>query len=119
MPRPTAQAQSAIEKLKAAGLKRREFRVATERRYIGKHPNTGKQTYEYGDVVITVFSPKLRQLQLARAMAAQGLHVTIYQFEDGRIACPNIMDVHWLPTGVFLEIFGNVDKNGLLIKYKL
>lgn len=116
---PTRQAQNAIDKLKAAGFKRREFRVRTDRRYIGRHPDTGRQMFEYGDVSISLRAPKIRQFQLVRQMAEQGLHINLYQFEDGHLAYPHVYDVYWLKPGIYLEIAGQVNEYGLPIRRKL
>ena len=119
MGRPTAQAQNTIDKLKAAGFKRREFRVTTTRKYIGRHPNTGIRSYEYGDVTIDLRADKERQLELAQAMADQGLHVLMYRNKNGQMGYPTILNAYWATPGLYLMDFGKTDEYGLAITRKL
>lgn len=83
----TSQAQSAIDKLKQAGLKRSQFSVTTERRYCGKHPDTGKEMYEYGDAQIHLKGVWKNLLPFAEAMAKAGLHVEIWKFDTVTSMC--------------------------------
>lgn len=108
------QSQQAIDKLRTAGLKRSEFQVRTERRYIGCHPETGCQMYEYGDPEIIIWANKKRQISLAQEMADQGLYVELYKFADGRDGYPHIED-SWkcqYKPGLYLRDAGNLDKMG-------
>ena len=77
----TAQAKSAIEKLRAAGLPRSWFSVTTERNYCGLDER-GKSCYEYGDARISFKKPSLNILPFAEAMAAQGLRVELLKFKN-------------------------------------
>lgn len=67
--RPTEQAKRAIDGLKAAGLRRREFRVRTERHKVGRY-------VEYGDARIGVYCFGERAAEVTPALLAQGFGVT-------------------------------------------
>lgn len=86
MGKPTAQAQTVIDKLLASGLARSEFSVRTDRIYVGTHPDTGKQCYEYGDVLIILKCNSERQNEMAKSIALQGLRVEFYKYESGRLS---------------------------------
>jgi hypothetical protein len=120
MPRPTAQAQNTINKLLSAGWKRNQFSVRTERINFRRHPDTGKQVYEYGDVIISLRnSSKSERSRKAKAMADQGLHIELYQFANGHWAYPFVADVYWLKPGVYIKREGQIDKYGLSIVRKV
>lgn len=73
--RPTTQAQSAIDALLAAGFKRSEFKVTTERKYYDRY------NYEFGDAKISLRASLAKSIELTPAMLAQGLHVSHYYWK--------------------------------------
>lgn len=80
----TDQVKRTVSALKASGLKRSEFSVQAERKYIGRHPETGRAMYETGFAIIMVWVSIARQIELADTFAANGLGVDLYTLEDGR-----------------------------------
>ena len=88
----TAQAQDAINRLKAAGWKRNQFSVKTRRLYVGRN-TAGKAMYEYGGAIISLRnSSKEKALSKVISMATQGFHVSIYKFKNGHFGWPNVID---------------------------
>lgn len=77
---PTAQAQTAIDALRAAGFKRSEFKVKTER--IWRKDSEGRRFYEYGDATITILAKKDRQIELVPAMLKSGLTICQPYYND-------------------------------------
>lgn len=75
------QTKNAVEKLKKAGLKRNQFRVQVQRNYIGRHPETGKQSFEYGNVNIFIRDLSISGIDWAKKIAETGLYVIILHFE--------------------------------------
>jgi hypothetical protein len=89
-----AQTKHAVDKLKTAGFKRSEFSVQTERIYNGKHPDTGRAMYEYGNAYISFKCSRARQVEMAEAMARAGLHVTFFARENGQYHGPSVTNDH-------------------------
>lgn len=75
------QTKTTIEKLKKAGLKRNQFRVQVQRNYIGRHPETGKQCFEYGNVDISIRDLSISGLDWAKKIAETRLYVIVLHFE--------------------------------------
>lgn len=109
----TQQVKNAIKKLLAADLERSEFSVRVERLYAGIHPDTGKQSYEYGDANILIWSKKERQIKLAPMIAKQGLHVELIKLRDGSDGVPYVSDSWRRKPGLFLRDYTKLDKYGL------
>ena len=90
------QTKQAIDNLKIAGFRRSEFSVRAERNYVGRHPNTGKQMFEYGKPRITVFAPMKKVMDLTEAILTQGISVTysLWQDDEGhrKIGFPKLED---------------------------
>lgn len=78
------QTKRAIDKLKKSGLSRDEFKVNTERNYIGRHPKTGKQMFEYGEARIVLYASLDKIMSLTKNLLEQGLTVTFVLWEDER-----------------------------------
>lgn len=115
------QAKDAIRRLKLAGWQRNQFSVKTERKYVGNHPVTGKAMYEYGNVSIILWnSSKEEQLAKINAMADQGFYVGLFEFSDGHIGHPHIMDRdRWTKPGVWLKKETVIDEYGFHIEERI
>ncbi|KKN29319.1 hypothetical protein LCGC14_0845290 [marine sediment metagenome] len=87
MARQTEQVKRAIKALKNAGYARKEFSVQVERIYQGLHPETKKAMYAYGNAEVYIRASIKRQLELAQAVADNGISVTIPVY-DGRNLFP-------------------------------
>ena len=81
------QTRDAINSLKAAGFKRNEFRVRTERR---RFIHLAQEVVEYGDAIITIWANRERQLSLVDAMIENGLDVILYRKPDGTLSYPYV-----------------------------
>lgn len=84
MARISSQAQRAIDAMLAAGFKRSEFRVRTERvmeggTFINRNGHTVR-SYHYGDADISCWAPKAKQIDCTEAAIAAGL--TVYEVGD-------------------------------------
>lgn len=102
MATPTSQAQTAIDKLKQAGLKRSEFSVRTElHHYTDKQ--TGKRCYEYGDAIVSLKCSKARALELAEAISDTGLYVELVTLRSGEQGYPHISTTN--KSGLFMRDF--------------
>lgn len=106
----TIQAQGAINKLKAAGLRRSQFSVRTERQDVGQHPDTGKAIYEYGNVQIILRDTNEKLLPYAPAIAEAGLHVEVWQFEN--FSSLYVTDEYG-NSGLWHRDYTNTDEYGL------
>lgn len=84
------QTKTAVERLKAAGLKRKEFAARCEvRRFTYKDQSgANRQMTEYGDVSINLWPSLERQLALVPALLANGLNVTMFRKKDGTYSYP-------------------------------
>ena len=54
------QTQRAIGAMKASGFDRHDFKARVERHYIGRHPETGRKLYEYGDAIVYLLCPSAK-----------------------------------------------------------
>ena len=74
--RVTDQAQTAIDRMLASGLRRADFRVATKRKWHTDR-ETGRRFSEYHDAEISLADPYKNVAARAEAMIKQGLSVGI------------------------------------------
>lgn len=72
------QSKRAIDKMKAAGFKRSEFRVRTETK--SYKMNDGRRAYEYGDALISCHASRDRQMEMIDAMVEAGLNVEVSHY---------------------------------------
>ena len=71
------QTRYAVNCLKSLGLRRNQFSCTTERHYIGKHPETGRAMYEYGQVNIYLKFRVQNPVDFAIESAKAGLYPTL------------------------------------------
>lgn len=70
-----SQTQTVISSLLAAGFSRKEFSARAARHYVGRHPETKKQMFEYGAAEISFNCPMSRVGELVDGMVAEGFRV--------------------------------------------
>lgn len=74
--KPTIQAKTAIDGLKAAGFLRNEFSVTTKQLW-----RDGGKFYEYGDAQISMRCHTSKIVEFTPNLLAQGFHVEYYYWE--------------------------------------
>lgn len=84
----TEQTKNAIKAMLESGFNRSDFSARVERIYQGKHPETGKAMYAYGNVEVDMKCHKDITIANAEAMADNGLHVIIPKKSDGTLSWP-------------------------------
>jgi hypothetical protein len=99
--KPTIQAKRAIDALLAAGFRRGEFKVTTEKRYYKELD--GRRAYEWGSARISLRATLEREIELTPAMLAQDLHVSHYLWkaegEDTRRVHMVLVDTDYAKRG--------------------